>query len=298
MKNKIYFHIIIKIFSITSYLPENFITIVLKRLFQKTPYDVSEDKFIKHKITRKDLLMIKKKELLFDTKRTEYKKGESDYFPLYNEIQIKEAVNKNDEYKFKDGICGFTKNYHGKGLFALSVSAIEGGNLLYAKGSRLYSADGGEIIIDYKYSKSVTPEEFVDLLKEEEKIDITKEGNTGNTPIYLISCLALQGGDDSAAQCLANYTGRVVYAYSKGDILAPSLEMMNNYEHRKKEVVRLSPLYLDALSIDDRLALIGNNAMKRIKSTGKRNLDKLSKTIVHPKQKINSSEKSRSRKSL
>lgn len=254
--NILFLYIRSKLVSLIISLPEKFIALMPAILFQIVPDELLGDKFLRSKITKKDFLMIRKIDRLFEARIKDYREGKCDYLPLYNDIEIKEDINESYIDKFEYNVSGITRNYHGKGLFAVSIHATKSGSLLYAEGSMVCSADGSEILKDYDFYKILTPEEFVNLLKERQEIDLKKGGNTGDAPIYLICCHALLG-DDSAAQRLANYTAREVYAHSEYSVLVNSIEAISNSELRKK-----TPVMLSFESVSD-------NEIKRIKEINK-----------------------------
>ncbi|HDR9512172.1 TPA: ParB N-terminal domain-containing protein [Burkholderia cepacia] len=125
---------------------------------------------------------------------------------------------------------GYTDNYRGKGEPAIlthgGYRVIDGGMLYYARGTKItdFSPPNGPVVTQQFNSEAfVQPDEFVRLMRIEHGIDLRAGGNTGNGPLRLIACFASKGGADSAAQKLANATGRRVYAYSDLPVRAPDI---------------------------------------------------------------------------
>jgi len=121
---------------------------------------------------------------------------------------------------------GYNSNYRGKGMEALVLHGSqrqpgEPGRVWYQSGRQVHLWETPETFLlpeTFAFSQEVTPAQLVHYLKQDQGLDLVSSavgGQGSSDPLYLLSCRATEGGSNSAAQGLADATGREVRAHSR-----------------------------------------------------------------------------------
>jgi len=155
-------------------------------------------------------------------------------------------------YRIDDG---YTNNYRGKGYEAIvlhgkATPSGQASYLQYQRGKQVVEETGDpnqppQILQPFAEVSNVSARQLVQKLNKNHGIDLvgaSRGGKGPDTPLYLLACHGTRGGcASSAAQGMANYTGREVRAYSDYVIEASNPSLLHGNRNYRVEAGQPEP---------------------------------------------------------